>query len=47
MDDLGRPHLRVFGHSWVPGRHFAYLAEQRLIVVLMLDGINLGWMTTN
>jgi hypothetical protein len=47
MDDLDRPHVPVFGYSWVPGRRFAYLAEQRLIVVLMVDGINLGWMTTN
>jgi len=47
MDDLDRPHVPVFGYSWVPGRRFAYLAEQRLIAVLMVDGINLGWMTTN
>jgi hypothetical protein len=47
MDDLDRPHVPVFGYSWVPGRRFAYLAEQRLIAVLMVGGINLGWATTN
>ena len=35
MDDFDRPHVPVFGYSWVPGRRFAYLAEQRLIVVLI------------
>ena len=33
MDDLDRPHVPVFGYSWVPGRRFAYLAEQRLIAL--------------